>query len=175
MTINSLIAYAYTNKLDFDKDIAILSESIVGDDGESALVEDYPSFAISHEDKHLVILPKKIACDKDYRKELKHKKIDTVEIGEVHSNVNVDLKLNELSKESISEILEKELNFKDFAEISLLKEKILIQVSEKAKLDAILQRFYGYTILFDKMNPLWFKKNKDLEYHWEYGRKISNK
>ena len=46
MTINSLIAYAYTNKLDFDKDIAILSESIV-DNGETALVEDYPSFAIS--------------------------------------------------------------------------------------------------------------------------------
>ena len=174
MTINSLIAYAYTNKLDFDKDIAILSESIV-DNGETALVEDYPSFAISHEDKHLVILPKRIASDKDYRKELKHRKIDTVEIEEIHSNVNVDLKLKEVDKEGVCEILENELNFKDFAEISLLNGKILIQVSEKAKTDSIVQRFYGYTILFDKMNAIWFKKNKDLEYHWEYGRKVLNK
>lgn len=174
MTVNSLINYCYLNKIDFDKDVEILTESVISVD-ETALCEDKLSLAISHDDKHLVLLPLRVVSDKDSKKELKYKKIDTIESEDIPNNMCINLKFKELSVKTIKDILIKELNFKEFAEVSLINGKIFIQVSEKAKLDKIKRRFYGYDVLFDKMNSVWFKNNKDLDFHWEYGKQISNK
>jgi len=173
MTINALIAYAYENKLNFDEHISVLSESVIND--EITLIEDYPSFAISHEDKHLLIMPRRIATEKEYKKELKHIKVESIATDDITPNISVDINMKILTKEDVAKILEVEFKCKNFADISIVNKKIFIQISEKEKTEKIENRFYGYSVLFDKMNPIWFKKNKDLEYRWEYGKKVTNK
>lgn len=174
MTLNDIICYAYHNHIDFNEELNVISEVLI-DKEETALDEDMVSIAIarSKNDNRIVIIPKRISTDESLKRDFKKKKIDCI-TGHVNSsNIIVDIKQKELTIDIIKEVLKNVLDFKDFAEISIINDSIFIQVSEKAKTNSISDYFYGYTILFDKINSTWFT-NTDLPYHWEYGEKVEN-
>ena len=176
MNLNDIICYAYHNHIDFNSELNVISEVMIDKD-ETALDEDMVSIAIAHSksDNRLVVIPKRISADESLKRDFKKKKIDCI-VESVNSvNVEVNVTQKKLTAEMIKNVLKDELDFKDFAEISIINANILIQVSEKAKTDLIVKYFYGYNVLFDKLNQIWFDCNDiTMPYHWEYGTKVSS-
>ena len=174
MNLNDVICYAYHNHIDFNSELNVISEVMIDKD-ETALEEDMVSIAIAHSksDNRLVVIPKRISSDESLKRDFKKKKIDSVVESVNSANLEVIVKQKELTADAIKSILKNELDFAEFAEVSVIGEKIFIQVSEKAKTDAITKYFYGYTVLFDKLNQIWFSaSDTPLSYYWEYGEKV---
>ena len=174
MNLNDIICYAYHNHIDFNSELNVISEVMIDKD-ETALDEDMVSIAIAHSksDNRLVVIPKRISADESLKRDFKKKKIDSIVESVNSANVEVIVKQRELTAEMIREVLQNKLNFKDFAEVSVIGGKIFIQVAEKAKTDSITKYFYGYDIFFDKLNQIWFDDfDVTLPYHWSYGEKV---
>jgi hypothetical protein len=174
MTLNDIICYAYHNNINFNEELNVISEVLI-DKEETALDEDMVSIAIarSKNDNRLVVIPKRISSDESLKRDFKKKKIDCI-TGHVNSsNIIVNIEQKELTTDVIKSAFKDILKFKEFAEISIMNNSIFIQVSEKAKTEIISDYFYGYNVLFDKINTTWFT-NTDLPYHWEYGEKVEN-
>lgn len=174
MNLNDIICYAYHNHIDFNSELNVISEILISED-ETALDEDMVSIAIAHSksDNRLVVIPKRISTDESLKRDFKKKKIDGIVESVNSANVEVIVKQRELTVETIKSVLMTELNFKDFAEISVINGNIFIQVAEKAKIDSISKYFYGYNIFFDKLNQIWFDDfDTTLPYHWSYGEKV---
>ena len=174
MNLNDIICYAYHNNIDFNSELNVISEVMIDKD-ETALDEDMVSIAIAHSksDNRLVVIPKRISTDESLKRDFKKKKIDSIVESVNSANVEVIVKQRELGVETIKNILINELNFKDFAEVSVIGGKIFIQVAEKAKTDSITKYFYGYNIFFDKLNQIWFDDfDVTLPYHWSYGEMV---
>ena len=175
MNLNDIICYAYHNHIDFNSELNVISEVMIDKD-ETALDEDMVSIAIAHSktDNRLVVIPKRISADESLKRDFKKKKIDSIVDSVNSTNVEVLVKQKELDAQMIKDILKNELNFKEFAQISVVGGKIFIQVSEKAKTDVISKYFYGYDIFFDKLNQIWFGEDCSMPYHWEYGEEVSD-
>ena len=175
MNLNDIICYAHHNNIDFNSELNVISEILIDRD-ETALDEDIVSIAIAHSknDNRLVIIPKRISTDESLKRDFKKKKIDGIVDSVNSTNMEVIVKQKEFDVKAIKDILKNELNFKDFAEVSVISGNIFIQVSEKAKTDFISNYFYGYKVFFDKLNSIWFSEDSTMPYHWEYGEKVSN-
>lgn len=172
MTLNDLICYADNNNIDFNSDLLMISEEFAED--EVVLSESQVSIAIQHnKGNKIIFIPKRMTKDVNIKHDLKKRKIDTLadEVNSLNMILNIEHKI--LNSDMVKDILKNELQFKDFAEISVINNNVIIQVSEKAKTDVIKSRFYGYSVLFDKINKIWFT-NTDLPYRWEYGEKVEN-
>ena len=172
MTLNDLICYADNNDIDFNSDLLMISEEFAED--EVFLSESQVSIAIQHnKGNKIMFIPKRMTKDVNIKHDLKKRKIDTLTDEVNSSNMILNIEHKILNSDMVKDILKNELHFKDFAEISVINNNVIIQVSEKAKTDTIKSRFYGYSVLFDKINKIWFM-NTDLPYHWEYGEKVEN-
>ena len=172
MTLNDLICYADNNNIDFNSDLLMISEEYA--EGDSVLSENHVSVAIQHNrGNRIMFIPKRMTEDLNIKHDLKKRKIDTIMTEVNSSNMMISIEHKILNSDDVKKILKDELNFKDFAEVSVISNNIIIQVSEKAKIDTIKSRFYGYSVLFDKMNKIWFT-DSDMPYRWEYGEKVEN-